>query len=90
MTRREPARHHYRVVALPRAWSWVRGIGCDYSSLLQRLNPLQRVDGFDDGDALIGGEREQVVIARDDDLGLSGECAGGDVIIIRIAHDVGM
>lgn len=53
------------------------------------MNPLQHLGGLEDRDALIGSEREQVVIAGDDDLGLSGERGSEDVIVIGIARDAG-
>jgi len=48
---------------------------------------LQGLRGGEDRDALIGVQDEQVLIARDDELGSSGERAGKHMIIVGIATD---
>lgn len=35
---------------------------------------------------MVAVEREQIGIAGDDDLGLGGECAVDDVVVVRVAY----
>ena len=61
--------------------------GQEKTSLRRRLKLAQRRGRRDDGNALVDGQREQIEIAGDDEVGACGERARKDVIIVGIARD---
>lgn len=55
------------------------------SELLLHVDSAQRLGRGDNRDILIRAENEQIAIAEDDEIGLSGERAREHVIVVRIA-----
>ena len=52
-----------------------------------RFDAAQGLGGREDGDVLVDFESEQMLIAGDDQIGLSGDRAGEHMIVVGIARD---
>lgn len=64
---------------------WERSVGGRCCALpVFALNLKERLGGGENGYSLITTDREQIVIAGDDEIGLGGEGSGDDLIVIGI------